>query len=56
MKLDDFVPFGRPQSDYIIDDRVGCGTAMPCLFRKQSKALNFMTENRMSQCTYLENI
>ena len=65
MKLDTFVPFGRPQagSDIIrlnteLDstDNFKFGTAIPKPSRKQSNELIFSTKNRMSQCTYFENI
>ena len=67
MKLDNnyFVPFGRPQSGTIIiqlmteldvSNLLNTGTAIPKPPRKQSNALLFSTKNRMSKCTYFENI
>ena len=65
MKLDNFVPFGRPQSGTVIiqlateldvSNNKKTGTAIPKPFRKQSNALIFSTKNRKSQCTYFDNI
>ena len=64
MKLATFVPFGRAQSGTDIIQlmteldvsKINTGTAIPKPSRKQSNALFFSTENRMSQCTYFENI
>ena len=63
-KLDNFVPFGRPQYGTVIIQlmteldvsKLNTGTAIPKLSRKQCNALFFSTKNRMSQCTYFENI
>ena len=65
MKLDNFVPFGRPQSGAVIIQLMteldssyylNTGTAIPKPSRKQSNALKSSTKNRMSQFTYFENI
>ena len=60
MKLDNFVPFGRPQSATVIiqlmteldvSNKLNTGTAKPKPSRKQSNVLFFLTKNHMSQCT-----
>ena len=60
MKLDNFAPFGRPQSGTVIIQLMAeldvSKTAIPKPSRKQSNALIFSTKNRMSQCTYFESI
>ena len=64
MKLDNFVPFGRPQSgtDFIqlkseLDVSDNKITERQYQNRLESKAMRyFSTKNRMSQCTYFENI
>ena len=60
MKLDNSVPFGRPQSGTVIIQLMTeldvSDTAIPNPFRKQSNAPSFTSKNEMSQFTYLENI
>ena len=65
MKLDNFVPFGRPQSGTVIiqlmtelDVSNNLIPEQQYLNRleKQSSALMFLTKNHMSKCTYFENI
>ena len=65
MKLNNFVPFGRPQSGTVIlqlmtelDVSINLIPEQQYQNRLESKAiaLIFSTKNRMSQCTYFENI
>ena len=65
MKLDNFVPFVRPQSGKVIIQlmtELGVSNnyipEQPYQNRLESKAMRlfFTTENRKSQCTYFENI
>ena len=65
MKLLNFVPFGKPQSSTVIIQLMTeldvSNNLIPeqqyqSRLENQSNALNFTTENRMSQCTYFENI
>ena len=65
MKLDNFVPFGRPQSGTVIIIQLMTDLDVSNNYipeqqyqkpsRKQSNALFFSTKNRMSQCTYFDN-
>ena len=63
MKLDNFVPFGRPQSGTVIiqlmtklDVSNNLIPEQQYLNRLESNALMFSTKNRMSQCAYFENV
>ena len=64
MKLGNFVSFGRPQSGKVIIQVMAELDVLITKYwnsntkpsRKQSNALIFSTKNRMSQCTYFENI
>ena len=65
MKLDNFVPFGRPQSGTVILQLVTELDVSDNLIpeqqyqnRLESNAIRyfFSTKNRMSQCTYFQNI
>ena len=62
MKLDNFVPFGRPQSGTVIiqlmtelDVSNNLIPEQQYLNRLESKAV-LSTKNRMSKCTYFKNI
>ena len=62
-KLDNFVPFGRPQSGPVIlqlmaelDVSDNWIPEQQYQNRLESNALFFFTKNPMSQCTYFENI
>ena len=65
MKLDNFVPFGRPPSGSVIiqlmieldvSNNEIPGQQYQKTFTKQGNTLIFTTKNHMSQCTYFENI
>ena len=64
MKLDNFVPFGRPQSGTVIiqlmtELDVSANFILEQQYQThlECKTMRFFsTKNRMSQCTYFENI
>ena len=65
MKLDNFVPFDRPQSGTAITQSMTDwmflitkyrNSIIKTVYRKKRDAPIFSTKNRMSQCTYFENI